>query len=81
MAKMLMENMGPMERASRLVLAAVMVGAVKIWPETTPTWLALLSAYPFLTALVSWDPFYAMYMRFTRGVENIKVSQRRKAAA
>jgi len=58
-------NMSSYERGSRFVLAAVLIGAVLVEPGEPVVWLALVALYPMFTALMSWDPIYALFTRAT----------------
>jgi hypothetical protein len=31
-----------------------------------PAWIALFTMYPFFTAILRWDPFYALYLAAMR---------------
>ena len=58
-------NMSSRERGSRFVLTAALIGAVLIEPSESAVWLALIALYPMFTALMSWDPVYALFTRAT----------------
>ena len=44
---------------SRLLVGISLI-AVTLFIDVAPTWLALLGAYPILTAIIGWDPMYAL---------------------
>lgn len=52
------QNLGIVEKTLRWTIGALLIGAV-IMGLAVPAWLAILATYPVLTAIVSWDPFYA----------------------
>ena len=64
-------NVNSFERGSRLVLSAALIGAVLAAPVSTPVALALIALYPAFTALMAWDPVYAVF------APRSSVSQRR----
>ena len=46
------------ERGLRLLIAFSLVSLVLF--QELPSWSALIAVYPFTTALVAWDPVYAV---------------------
>ncbi|MBI5450125.1 MAG: DUF2892 domain-containing protein [Gammaproteobacteria bacterium] len=52
-------NLSAFDQTVRLISGAVIIGAVLAQPQL-PAWLALLATYPVFTALINWDPFYAL---------------------
>lgn len=55
-------NLYPMERILRSVFAATLLAGI-IQFSFMPPWLALIAAYMVLTAIIAWEPFYALYLR------------------
>jgi len=53
-------NLSIFNRTIRLITGFSIIGAV-LSLEQMPTWLILLSIYPIFTAIINWDPFYAIY--------------------
>ncbi len=57
------ENISTFERGTRAVLSAAFIGAVLAAPHAAPAGLALIALYPAFTALLGWDPAYAMFSK------------------
>ena len=53
-------NVGTYEGVSRLILAIVIDSAVLSLAQMPP-WIAMAAIYFFFTALIQWDPFYALF--------------------
>ena len=53
-------NVGTYEAVSRLILAIVIDAAVLLL-AAMPPWIAITAIYFFFTALIQWDPFYALF--------------------
>ena len=53
-------NISAYEGASRLLSAIIIDAAVMLLAQLPP-WFALASIYLFFTALIQWDPFYALF--------------------
>ena len=53
-------NVRAHEQVIRPVLSILIAVAVLLLPQLPP-WLALVAIYPFFTALIEWDPFYAVF--------------------
>ena len=52
-------NMGFYDRINRIVIGSMMLIAIMA-TNSLPPWATLLTLYPILTAIIAWDPFYAM---------------------
>ena len=53
-------NVKTSEQVIRPIVSIIIATAVLLMPELPP-WLALVAIYPFFTALIGWDPFYAAF--------------------
>lgn len=53
-------NVKTPEQIIRPIFSIVIAVAVLLLPQLPP-WLALVAIYPFFTALIGWDPFYAAF--------------------
>lgn len=53
------ENVSRNEQCRRTMIGGVILALVLASPSA-PAWLALVSLYPFMTALVSWCPINAV---------------------
>ena len=53
------DNLNPTDRLARLILGAVLI-AVIFQPGFSHFWVALTSVYPIMTAIMAWDPIYAL---------------------
>lgn len=54
------DNVMPIERLARVVVGSIMLAAI-FYPDVTAfKWLALVAIYPFMTAIMAWDPLYAL---------------------
>jgi len=77
-------NVNSSERGSRLVLSAALIGSVLVAPESVSVVLALIALYPAFTALMAWDPVYALFARRGSGLQHRnakRISMHRKATA
>ena len=70
-------NVTNYEGASRLTFAIIINVAVLLVPHMPP-WVALLSIYPFFSALIGWDPFYAAFNALWRTQEWWRMRERRE---
>ena len=52
-------NMSFYDRINRIVIGSMMLVATMA-TNSIPPWVALLTLYPILTAIVAWDPLYAI---------------------
>ena len=59
-------NVSTYEGISRLLFAIVIDAAVVLLAQLPP-WFALVSIYLFFTALIQWDPFYALSNALLQG--------------
>ena len=69
-------NVTAYEGTSRLTFAILINVAVLLVPHMPP-WVALLSIYPFFSALIGWDPFYAAFNALWRMQERWYIHERR----
>ena len=53
-------NVKTPEQVIRPIFSIIIAVAVLLLPQLPP-WLALVAIYPFFTALIGWDPFYAFF--------------------
>lgn len=53
------DNIRPLERLARLLLGTTMI-ALMFYPSLANPWITLASVYPIITAIMAWDPVYAM---------------------
>jgi hypothetical protein len=53
-------NVKTAEQVIRPIFSIIIAVAVLQLPQLPP-WLALVAIYPFFTALIGWDPFYAVF--------------------
>ena len=53
-------NIKTSEQVIRPIFSLMIAAAVLLLPQLPP-WLALVAIYPFFTALIGWDPFYAVF--------------------
>ena len=53
-------NVKTSEQVIRPIFSILIAVAVLLLPQLPP-WLALVAIYPFFTALIGWDPFYAVF--------------------
>ena len=59
MRELLKENMGTMETGFRFLLGTLLL-ALAMFGIETAAWVALLAIYPVITAIMAWDPVYAI---------------------
>lgn len=64
MRDLLKENIGSVEMGFRFSLGAALIAATmfgnEMFGSDMVVWLALLSVYPVVTAIMAWDPAYAI---------------------
>lgn len=53
------DNVNPLGRLLRLAAGSVLI-AVIFDSSVNAFWLALLAVYPVMTAIMAWDPLYAL---------------------
>lgn len=58
-------NVKTHEQIIRPIFSLLIAVAVLSLPQLPP-WLALVAIYPFFTALIGWDPFYAAFNALSR---------------
>lgn len=68
-------NVNTSEKVIRPIFSIVIAVAV-LWLPQLPPWLALVAIYPFFTALIGWDPFYAVLSLIRRGQQINRVPHR-----
>lgn len=59
------QNLGWLDRTLRVLIGAALISVVFVdlyrgMPLGWHAYLALIAIYPFATAIIGWDPFYAM---------------------
>ena len=74
------ENLSNGEVSRRFVLTAAILAFFFASPGM-PAWVALVSVYPFATALLKWDPLNAMLenISVTRGTEKVATTKLQRA--
>lgn len=68
-------NVNTHEQIIRPIISILIAVAVLRLPQIPP-WVALLSVYPFFTALIGWDPFYAVFNALRAKQDTHVVAQR-----
>ena len=68
MNSMINQNMGRQEAIARFILGMTLIVAV-YQPGVSPL-LALVATYPVLTAMMKWDPVYALFVALCRPVKS-----------
>ena len=66
MDKLIMDfNVGTKDKVNRLIVGfGLIIFAMTM--SGTPPWIALAALYPILTAIVAWDPVYAVYTMLSK---------------
>jgi len=59
MDKVFEENINIYGRMIRLLVSFSLIGGV-VFYSVLPVWVALVAIYPFITALIAWEPIYAV---------------------
>ena len=67
------ENLTTAESARRYVLTAIILAFFFANPGI-PAWVALLSVYPFATAMLKWDPLNAVFENMASKYDAKKVA-------
>lgn len=62
-------NIGFYDRSSRFLFGLVALVALMA-TDTLPPTLALLTLYPTLTAIVAWDPLYAVQIKLGKAIKS-----------
>jgi hypothetical protein len=76
MPEYLKENLSILEVGSRLLLGAILL-AVTVFAGELAIWVALFAVYPIMTAIMGWDPVYALICNsrwFEKRVSHHKLS-------
>jgi Inner membrane protein YgaP-like, transmembrane domain len=68
-------NVNTPEQVIRPIFSLMIAAAVLLLPQLPP-WLALVAIYPFFTALIGWDPFYAVFNALRRRQQTHGISRR-----
>jgi hypothetical protein len=62
------QNMGLIDRTLRFVIGGILLGTTAGYLQATGStmldwhaYIGLLSIYPFITAILGWDPFYHLF--------------------
>lgn len=58
---MFSNNVGKIDRAIRIVLGAVLIGAFFMFPDSSWRWLALIGIIPLVTAMMGSCPLYSLF--------------------
>ncbi len=53
------DNVQPIDRLARFILGAAMIALI-FTPGFNSYWITLASVYPIMTAIMAWDPLYAL---------------------
>jgi hypothetical protein len=53
-------NLSVYDRINRAIIGSIMLIATMA-TTSIPPWVALLTLYPILTAIIVWDPLYAIF--------------------
>lgn len=59
MNELLKENLGVVGVGVRFMAGALLLAVIMV-SSVVPVWLALLAIYPVMTAIMAWDPVYAV---------------------
>jgi len=64
-------NFSSIERSLRFLVSLNLIAAVVLL--VLPSWVALIAVYPFTTALIAWDPMYAVIqsLQFRSGQKDV----------
>ena len=60
MNELLKENLGVVGVGFRFLFGALLLAVIMV-NSVVPVWLALLAIYPVMTAIMAWDPVYAIF--------------------
>lgn len=60
MRELLKENIGTWEMGIRFLLGAALLSAA-MFDVDAAVWIALFAIYPVITAIMAWDPLYAVF--------------------
>jgi hypothetical protein len=70
------QNMGLIDRMARFVIGGVLLGSVIGYLQSTSStmldwhaYIGLVSIYPFMTAILGWDPLYHLFGTRTCSLE------------
>lgn len=55
------ENIGNLERIIRTAIGVLMIEAALAAPSASMGWLIMAALYPVFTAIIGWDPVYALF--------------------
>ena len=58
------DNIHLSDRVARLALGAALIATI-FQPGFNHYWIALVSVYPIMTAIMAWDPIYALMIKLS----------------
>ena len=58
-------NIGMNDRVNRIIVGSMLILALMV-TDNTPAWIALAALYPVLTAIIAWDPVYAVFNQLAK---------------
>jgi hypothetical protein len=69
MKTFLSSNLCLQERGSRYFVGALLIASVMAQLPGVPVWVALLAVYPIGTAIMAWDPLFALLETLRQRIE------------
>ena len=63
MNTILKDNITVCGRSERLFVGIALIASVMFFGNVVPLWLTLVAVYPVITAIMSWDPIFAAFLK------------------
>jgi hypothetical protein len=71
MESILNSNITLNERVGRVLVGMALISAVML-NTAIPVWFALLAVYPVISAIMAWDPIYAVVFKVRPWIESLQ---------
>lgn len=75
METILNSNITLYERVGRVLVGIALLSGAMLNPAI-PVWFALLAVYPVISAIMAWDPFYAVMFKMRPWIESLQHSHK-----
>ena len=60
MNTILSSNLSGIARVTRVIVGFTLMSSVMFYSHEVPVWVSLIAVYPVITAMMAWDPLYAV---------------------
>ena len=63
MNTILNDNVTAFGRTERFIVGIALISCVMFFSDVVPAWVALIAVYPVITAIMAWDPLFAVFLK------------------